>query len=334
MAGGSFIFREEWLEIMSPMTTDERNNVINAVISYAFTGEIGDLTPIEKVAFLSIKGSIDRDADRYEKTTEKNRNNGKKGGRPAATKQEAREDLSSETSCNDEENPLGYLGFSRKTQENPSKPTENVGFSEKTQEKVGFCEKTQQKTWVSDENPKNPILNPYPYPYPYPNPYSSFSFSFPENAEQKKEEQEQKILEFFFFQRKWAAPNEQLSRLIGYNSIDGRNWEHMSWNERKGAAQLWTQKNELPQKLTDSFLQVWGEIYAAAMNTGRDSKCLLTDSLSVSKKDDALILRLPCSAIDTLESLIGDDACDIRKIMSRYLARLKLKKLNYDECAT
>ena len=163
----NFIFREEWLEYMEPMTQKQRNNVVAAIIDYAFPQEGEEfrrnLEPIEQVVFNCIKGSIERDRSKYEQSAERNRTNGRKGGRPG--KKET-------------QNPVGFLGFSEETPKNPSEkvgfdektqnnPAEKVGFSQKTEKNptnsVGFNEKPTQKTENAVGFGENPILYPISY---------------------------------------------------------------------------------------------------------------------------------------------------------------------------
>lgn len=90
----------------------EAGRLLKALVHYA-NGEEEDLPGQEKLVFAMLKAQIDRDAGSYANRVEKNRENGRKGGRP-------------------------------KTQQNPNNP---VGFSktEKSQEKEEDKDKEKEK---------------------------------------------------------------------------------------------------------------------------------------------------------------------------------------------
>lgn len=110
-----YVFRREWLDYMAELEPAERMEVRDAVDSYAFFGEVPEgLSRVARVVFSCIKTSIDRMNEDYEASAERNRENGKKGGRPRKP---------TETQQNPN-NPVGFLGFSEKpteTDQNPQK---------------------------------------------------------------------------------------------------------------------------------------------------------------------------------------------------------------------
>ena len=107
----SFVFRKEWRDAVSGMSADVRLEFYEAVIEYATTGNIPQLKQLAGLAFKFAKEDLDKDAKKYEMICERNRNNGKNGGRP--------------------KNPVGFS----KTQHNPNNP---VGFLE-TQHNPDVC---------------------------------------------------------------------------------------------------------------------------------------------------------------------------------------------------
>lgn len=82
MGKKSFVFYKEWSEAIIDLPNDVRLEIYESIIEYATTGEIPALKPMTKIAFNFIKADIDRDAEKYISTTERNRTNGAKGGRP------------------------------------------------------------------------------------------------------------------------------------------------------------------------------------------------------------------------------------------------------------
>lgn len=74
----SFVFRGEWMDVISELPEDIRLEVYDAVIRYGISGETIELKPVAKVAFGFVKLSIDKDKQKYDKKVEA----GKNGGRP------------------------------------------------------------------------------------------------------------------------------------------------------------------------------------------------------------------------------------------------------------
>lgn len=103
MRPSKFIFYLEWLRTMDDavLTKSERSRLIDAIVSYADTGVVPTLPRLLMAIFSPIKGTLDRDMDKYNEIIERNRENGKKGGRPKTQ--------------NNPEKPSGFL-------ENPEKP--------------------------------------------------------------------------------------------------------------------------------------------------------------------------------------------------------------------
>ena len=98
----SFIFYKDWKEAIKDLPDDIRLEIYESVIEYATSGNIKGLKPMANIAFNFIKTNIDRDAERYMSIVERNRENGKNGGRPKKT-------------GNKPKKPIGF-------NENPNKP--------------------------------------------------------------------------------------------------------------------------------------------------------------------------------------------------------------------
>ena len=91
------------------LSMTEKGEVLDAIMRYGFDGEeySGDSVVVAMIFDLT-KPYIDENNKRYDAVVERNRNNGKKGGRPKSTK--------------NPEKPSGLFWEPRKTQQNPDEP--------------------------------------------------------------------------------------------------------------------------------------------------------------------------------------------------------------------
>lgn len=71
-----------YLESVAPFSEAERGRLLTAMLVYAVRGEEVRLPGNERYLWPTIKSQIDRDAAAYRDRCEKNKENGKKGGRP------------------------------------------------------------------------------------------------------------------------------------------------------------------------------------------------------------------------------------------------------------
>ena len=108
MGKDSFIFYRDWLDGLKGLDVTTRLELLEAIINYGLDGKEMELSAMAKAVFGFIKPQLDRNADKYEQMCERNRANGRKGGRPKKTE---------ETQSNPE-NPVGFL----ETQQNPKNP--------------------------------------------------------------------------------------------------------------------------------------------------------------------------------------------------------------------
>lgn len=116
----SFVFYTEYREHLEMLPPEQIGELMLALIDYQETGEVPDLPKGSALAmcFSFIKKRMDKDNIKYEEKCERNRSNGKKGGRPT------NQTVVSET----EENPNKPNGFSEnrtvieETDNNPTEP--------------------------------------------------------------------------------------------------------------------------------------------------------------------------------------------------------------------
>ena len=68
-----FVFKKEWREALKGYSAEVRAEVYEAVLAYAFEGEVLPMSELAKMAFNFIKLSIDAMQEAYSKQCERNR---------------------------------------------------------------------------------------------------------------------------------------------------------------------------------------------------------------------------------------------------------------------
>lgn len=134
----SFVFYTEYREHLEMLPPEQIGELMLALIDYQETGEVPDLPKGSALAmcFSFIKKRMDKDNTKYEEKCERNRSNGKKGGRPT------NQMVISET----EENPNKPNGFSEnqtvilETEENPTEPRKADNDNEYDNEYDNDCD--------------------------------------------------------------------------------------------------------------------------------------------------------------------------------------------------
>ena len=97
----NFLLKKSQINVFKELSNEDAGKLIKGIFDYSVSGEI-TLEGYLKVIFLPIKEEIDKNEEKYEMICERNRNNGRLGGRPKET----------------QENPKNPSGF----KENPKKP--------------------------------------------------------------------------------------------------------------------------------------------------------------------------------------------------------------------
>lgn len=120
------IFYKEWRKAVEELEPVQRCRVYEAIFDYAFAKVVPSDAIIKAVTSL-MRDRIDKDNETYHAICERNKTNGKKGGRPKKPK----------TTQENPKNPVGSLGY----ENNPEQPTE------------------------TQDNPKNPYNYNYHYDY-------------------------------------------------------------------------------------------------------------------------------------------------------------------------
>ena len=106
----SFLLYTEHKELIEQLSSEQAGELFKGLFDYVLTGEVPDLDPLSKMAFISVRQDLDRNAVKYEEFVEKQRQNGLKGGRPKKEENPKNPSLFSETqkslydNVNDNEN--------------------------------------------------------------------------------------------------------------------------------------------------------------------------------------------------------------------------------------
>lgn len=106
-------FFPSFLEVFDSLDIEEARDLLKGMVDYSTNGGHADFkTKCAKIAFLSMKHTIDSSIEKYERKCAANAENGKKGGRPKKPKQP------NET----QNNPVGFFG----SKQNPKNPRSKV----------------------------------------------------------------------------------------------------------------------------------------------------------------------------------------------------------------
>lgn len=121
MKRDSYIFYRNWWEIFRKLPDELRLEVYDNIMQYAFDNILGEVSVIAEGFVGMAKPLLDKDRAKYEAICERNKNNGRKGGRPKTQ----------EKPSDNPENPLGSLGYDSETQINPEKPYNDKVINDK-----------------------------------------------------------------------------------------------------------------------------------------------------------------------------------------------------------
>ena len=169
-----FSFRRSVLE---HLTDAQRGRLLMALYDYAeHQTEPQGLDPLESMAFDTIRVWIDGNIKQYDVRTKANRENGKKGGRPAKEK----------TTPEKPNNPMGYAenpSVSAGLQEQPKPKNPKDRDKAKAKDKDKDKDKAMDKTKAKDRSAGEPAAKPpAPDGPPPPQPERFFGDNFPHAA--------------------------------------------------------------------------------------------------------------------------------------------------------
>jgi hypothetical protein len=113
----SFILHKDSLSILDELNDEQAGMLFKAIYHYQVNGVLPpDLDFVMRIAISPFVNQFVRDENKYENISERNKENGKKGGRPKKTQVNPN-------------NPVGLLG-TQDNPKNPSKPKESHSDSE------------------------------------------------------------------------------------------------------------------------------------------------------------------------------------------------------------
>lgn len=150
-----------------------------------------------------------------------------------------------------------------------------------------------------------------------------------EEEEFSEEEQKEEILSLFV-RRNFRTPEEEYQKMVDYNSVAGRNWKSMTFEQRYSTAKLWQQKPQEPTRWPLDILRLWHMIYAKAraLSAPTDVKhSLLSDRLSLYIRDDTLTIRCDDALYDFIEKEHLDD---FKTILRQFMNQTNTTNLNYE----
>lgn len=101
----SFLLYADLIEVVSDLPMEKRGELFTIILQYVNDENPVITDPVLKMAFIPVKQNLKRDLLKWQKVVERNRENGKKGGRPPKE---------------NPKNPVGKTG----TQKNPKNPDE------------------------------------------------------------------------------------------------------------------------------------------------------------------------------------------------------------------
>jgi hypothetical protein len=113
----SFYLHNDMLNVLDKLTDEQAGKLFKAIKNYQH-GIEDELDLLLEITFIPFKNQFDRDMVKYQSVVERNKENGKKGGRPKKTQ-------------GNPKNPSGFLN-------NPEKPKESLKDKDKENDKENY----------------------------------------------------------------------------------------------------------------------------------------------------------------------------------------------------
>ena len=80
----SFLLYVNHSELIEQLTNEQAGELFKSIFKYVASGEIPELDPVAKMAFISVRQTLDKNAEKYMETIERRRIAGAKGGKQRA----------------------------------------------------------------------------------------------------------------------------------------------------------------------------------------------------------------------------------------------------------
>lgn len=135
----TFILRCEFYTQVKLLAREQRGDLLTALFAYARDEELPPLDGITSMCFEFIRASVDAYSDRYRAKCQKNRENGRRGGRPSKGDDQSIDDFVETTDC---ERVVLKPTKSKKTERFYSKANESDQRCEKPSGSERFAENT------------------------------------------------------------------------------------------------------------------------------------------------------------------------------------------------
>ena len=144
----SFLFYQSWKTQIDILDDSELRKFINNLISYHDDGEVVLESKEDKLLWNGVLPALEVNNLKYQKTIERNRENGKKGGRPKKVAAES-------------EKPNGFIENPNETDgfiEKPKKPDNSKKIIDNSKREIENSEKTIDNREMDTVNCKNEIV--------------------------------------------------------------------------------------------------------------------------------------------------------------------------------
>ena len=148
-------------------------------------------------------------------------------------------------------------------------------------------------------------------------------------GEEVFEEQQEEII-LLFAEKNYRNPCDEYRKMVAYNSVGGRDWASMTYNQRRATAQLWTQKPDTPKRFEPQLLALWTELWRKAKELSAPANilmALLSDRLALHIRGDTLILQCAEIVYNYIEI---EHLSEYKMIFRAFFQANRLSGLNYE----
>lgn len=153
---------------------------------------------------------------------------------------------------------------------------------------------------------------------------SSFPSSLPSDGKiEAEEKQQEEFLSILFF-RNYVAPSRELQKFIAYNNTGGRDWDKMSYKERRSALDLWKQE-PATKRVDDQFLLYWQAVFKRMLAIKAPHEIIiaaLDDRVNARMTNGMLILDVP----DNIRDFIERNLDHFKAITHDFMRKKKLQQ--------